>query len=89
MTDTLRRKAKTYGAEDLVKSWRKGKKWAVLYKDKWIHFGAIGYDDFTIHKDKDRRKNYRARASGIKNKEGKLTYKIKTSANFWAYNILW
>ena len=86
---TLEKKSKKYGAKDFVKSWRKGKKWAVLYNDKWIHFGALGYQDYTQHKDKKRRENYRARASKIKNKEGKLTFKNKNSANFWAYHLLW
>lgn len=36
---------------------------AVFYDDdkkklKTIHFGAVGYDDFTIHKDKDRKQRY-------------------------------
>ena len=26
--------------------------------EKWINFGQIGYEDFTKHKDKTRRKNY-------------------------------
>ena len=34
--------------------------------NKWIHFGQMGFQDYTKHKDKIRRKNYRLRASNIK-----------------------
>ena len=48
------------------KSSNKDKKYmAIFYKDdtkiKTIHFGASGYDDFTIHKDEDRKKRYISR----------------------------
>ena len=57
-------------------------------KKKLIHFGSTDYQDFTQHKDKDRRKSYLARSAGIRNKEGKLTYLDKNSANYWA-RTLW
>ena len=38
---------------------------------------------------KEQRKSYRARASGIKNKQGQLTYKMKDTANYWSYHYLW
>ena len=45
------------------KSTREGKKMmAVFYKDgkklKTVHFGAIGYEDFTTHKDEERKARY-------------------------------
>ena len=89
ITQTLKRKAYQFGADDIVESWRQHKKYAVLYKDKWIHFGDIRYDDYTTHKDLDRRDAYRSRASGIVNKYGQYTYKDRNYANFWAYNLLW
>jgi hypothetical protein len=34
--------------------------------EKWIHFGEIGYEDFTYHKDLTRRENYLKRTANIK-----------------------
>ena len=49
----------------LSKSNQEGKKYkAVFYKDenrqkiKTTHFGAVGYQDFTQHKDEDRKQAY-------------------------------
>ncbi len=54
------------------------------------HFrDKIGYYKNLNHGDKERRDNYRARASKIKNKKGELTYLDKNTANYWAYNKLW
>ena len=78
--ESLRSKAIKLGATDLKQSERKNKKYAVMYNNKWIHFGHPDYEDYTIHKDPERRKRYRARASKIKNKDGQLTYKLKTSS---------
>lgn len=46
---------------------KKGKKFTAVFKEdntgniKKVHFGAAGYEDYTIHKDKDRRARYWAR----------------------------
>lgn len=76
-----------------VKSWRKNKKMVVLAKKgnitKVVHFGQVGYSDFTKHKDSTRRKNYLKRSAGIKNAKGKLTKDDIFSANFWARKVLW
>tara|TARA_R110000787_G_scaffold91871_1_gene193517 strand:- start:818 stop:1099 length:282 start_codon:yes stop_codon:yes gene_type:complete len=58
-------------------------------KPKLIHYGHSAYQDFTQHKDPARRKNYLARAKGIKNKQGQLTYKLKDTKNYWAVKHLW
>lgn len=81
--------AKKYGASDFKTSTRKNKKYMVLYNGKWIHYGQKGYEDFLDHNDKKRRMNYRTRARGITDAKGRQTYKLKTSANFWAYHTLW
>ena len=57
--------AKRLGATELVPSWRAGKKWAVKYKGRYIHFGAKGYEDFSQHGDPVRRASYRRRHVGI------------------------
>ena len=65
---------------------------------KLIHFGHIDYQHYKDkgghyahlnHLDKTRRKNYRKRASGIRNKKGQLTYKLKDTKNYWSYHYLW
>tara|TARA_R110000765_G_C18853292_1_gene599156 strand:+ start:780 stop:1043 length:264 start_codon:yes stop_codon:yes gene_type:complete len=56
---------------------------------KKIGFGDKNYKDFTQHKDPERRRRYLARAKGIKDKEGNLTYKNKNSANYFSVKYLW
>ena len=51
----------------------------------WVHFGQIGYEDYTKHKDKKRRKNYLTRSGKIKGDWKKNKY----SANNLARNVLW
>lgn len=87
--EALRKKALAHGATEFGRSNRKGKKYYVVYGGKIINFGDSNMEDFTQHKDEKRRASYRARASGIKNKDGQLTYKLKTSSNYWSYWLLW
>ena len=76
-----------------MKSTKKGKKGMVYVmkdgKKRVIHFGATDYQDYTQHKDPERRKNYLIRSAGIRNKEGKLTKDDKNSANYWSRRINW
>jgi len=68
------------------KSTRKDKKYMVRIDDtKTVHFGALGYSDYTKHKDKDRKKLYIKRHQKRENwtKSG-----LKT-AGFWSRWILW
>ena len=86
----LTRNAKKLGAESLDYSTRKNNKYmATLPGGKKVHFGSPKYPDYTIHKDKERRDKYRARATKIKNKQGELTYTNPESANFWSTHLLW
>ena len=87
------------------RSTRKNKKYSVTTPSgKTIHFGAIEngvpmgqYRDNTglglyskyDHNDKKRRANYLARAKGIKDKNGKLTWKDKESPNYYSIKFLW
>tara|TARA_R110000803_G_C11967131_1_gene319364 strand:+ start:1375 stop:1629 length:255 start_codon:yes stop_codon:yes gene_type:complete len=75
------------------KSNAKNKKFSVYVmkdgKKRLIHFGDSRYEDFTQHKDEKRRASYLARAKGIKNKKGELTYKDKNTPNYWAVKFLW
>jgi hypothetical protein len=52
-------------------------------KKKTTHFGAKGYDDFTITKNEDRKNLYRKRH------EKDLKTNDPTRAGFLAYWILW
>ena len=82
------KKAKAYLGKNVViaLSTRKGKKYMVKNKDdKWIHFGALGYEDYTKHKDKNRQLNYLARATRIKGNWRDNKY----SPNNLSINILW
>jgi len=75
------------------KSKAKNKKYAVYVmkdgKKKLINFGDSRMQDFRQHKDEKRRKSYLARARGIRNKKGELTYKDKNTANYWSVHKLW
>ncbi len=77
--------AQKYGVP-LLKSSRKDKKYMVLNpKGKFVHFGQMGYEDFTKHKDLKRKEAYLQRATKIKGGWKKDPY----SANNLAINILW
>lgn len=85
------------GAQDLMKSKVKGKRFAVKYNNKIINFGldnpSIGtyFDLKKVDPElaNDRRKQYRARHGVIKLKNGSLAYKDKNSPAFWAWHVLW
>ena len=86
---------------DFKKSTSAGKKYMVVAPNgKTIHFGSLSnehYKDTTPlklytyldHNDEKRRASYLARAKGIKNKKGELTYLNKNSANYYSINFLW
>lgn len=52
---------------------------------KWVHFGQMGYEDYTKHKNKTRRKNYLTRTKGMLGNWKSNKY----SANNLSRNILW
>jgi hypothetical protein len=76
---------KKYGK--IYPSSRREKKYMVQkpHTKKWVHFGQMGYEDFTKHKNLTRRKNYLNRSRKIKGhwKEDKF------SANSLAIHVLW
>lgn len=64
----------------------KDKKFAVRTPDgKVVNFGQKGYDDFTKHRDEQRRENYLNRATNINGNWRRNKY----SANNLAINVLW
>jgi hypothetical protein len=67
-------------------STRANKKFMIMKPDgKWSHFGQIGFEDFTKHKNNDRRDAYLARATKIKGKWRDDPY----SPNNMSIAILW
>lgn len=76
----------------LYKSNRKGKKYAVgFFEDtetepfKMVHFGAAEMDDFTTHKDKERRRMFLNRFKRLIEKEAGNPYSPMTLSHL----ILW
>ena len=71
----------------LYPSTKKDKKYAIYdaKNAKWINFGQLGYEDFTKHKNKERRKNYLTRSRHIKGHWKTNKY----SPNNLSIHILW
>ena len=74
------------------KSTAKNKRYSVYVKGsdgkvKKINFGDSRYNVYYEHKDKVRQKSYLARAKGIKNKKGELTWKDKNTSNYWSIKL--
>lgn len=59
-------------------------KYKIVYPDgKCIYFGAAGYSDYTIHKDKSRKLKYIARHKSRENWNDPYT------RGFWSRWLLW
>ena len=58
------------------------------YEGKKIHFGSVKYEDYLIHKDKDRREKCLAKAKKITNKNGDFTYDSPSFPNYWSVKLL-
>lgn len=52
-------------------------------KKKTIHFGAKGYEDYTIHKNNERKYRY------IDRHKSKEDWQDPYTAGFWALHALW
>ena len=83
-----KRRAKEYLGSDIEirPSTKKTKKYMVKKPTgETVHFGAMGYEDFTKHKDPARQENYLKRTAGIKGD----WKRDKFSPNNLSRNILW
>ena len=70
----------------LYKSTNKNKKYMIITPDEnKVHFGQMGYEDFTKHGDTQRRENYLRRTENIRGdwKQNKF------SAKNLSRNVLW
>jgi hypothetical protein len=79
---------KIYGNDVLIKpSTRKNKKYMIYdpINNKWVHFGQMGYQDFTRHENLIRRDRYLKRATKIKGNWKNNIY----SPNFLSIFLLW
>ena len=63
----------------------KHKYYIITANGRIVYFGAIGYEDYTTHKDPLRKARYIARH---KNKENWTKSGINT-AGFWSFWLLW
>lgn len=64
-------------------STRKSKKYMLLKPDgKWVHFGYYGMEDYTKHKDENRRDAFRSR-------NRKWAHQYKYSPAYLSYYLLW
>ena len=83
------KKAKEYLGKDVIirLSDRPAKKYMVFNPEthKWIHFGQMGYQDYTKHHDAIRRNNYLRRTENMKGNWKQNIY----SPNNLSRNILW
>jgi hypothetical protein len=81
--------ANKYLGKDVIiyRSINKAKKYMVYNPNtkKWVHFGQMGYEDFTKHKDPKRQKNYLTRTANIKGDWKDDKY----SPNNLSRNLLW
>lgn len=86
-TEVYRRAKKYLGKTAKIDiSTKKDKKYMIKTPDgKIVHFGQMGYEDFTKHKNKTRRKNYLTRSRRIKGDWKQDKY----SANNLAIHLLW
>ena len=59
------------------------KYYIITNKNKKIYFGAAGYEDFTTHKDEERKQCYI-----VRHKKNEDWTDINTPG-FWSYHYLW
>ena len=71
---------------EVRQSSRADKKYMAVFPDgRTVHFGARGYDDYTTHKDRQRKSNYIARHRPNEDWTKSGLY----SAGFWSKHLLW
>ena len=83
---TVFKKAKMIYGNDVIidMSTRKNKKYMLFNpnNNKWIHFGSYGMEDYTKHKNLQRREQFR-------NRNKKWSLQEPYTAGFMSYFLLW
>lgn len=69
----------------MQRSTRRDKKYVAIIGDDRMHFGAVGYKDYTTHKNPARKANYIARHRSGEN----WNLSGLRTAGFWSRWILW
>ena len=69
----------------IERSTRKANKLMATIGDQTVHFGAVGYEDFTTHKDPARKAQYLSRHRTNED----WTLRGLRTAGFWARHLLW
>lgn len=67
----------------LTKSPNRAKKWRITGPKYIVDFGAKGYSDYTMHKDKERKERYIIRHRAREN------WSDPRTAGFWSRWLLW
>ena len=75
-------KAQQMGINPVYESSRKDKKYMVFDGKKMVHFGQIGFEDYTKHHDKARRDRFRRR-------NHKWATAPRYSPSWLSWNLLW
>ena len=75
-------KARAMGLNPVHESSRKDKKFMVFDGHKMIHFGQMGYEDYTKHNDELRRARF-------KNRNKRWQYSSKYSPAWLSWYLLW
>ena len=71
----------------IMKSSRKNKKYMAMFKDgKVVHFGDTRYEDFTVHKDEERKRLYLLRHK--KNEDWNNPYSAGSLSRYILWNKL-
>tara|TARA_R110002126_G_scaffold53413_2_gene144390 strand:- start:5093 stop:5365 length:273 start_codon:yes stop_codon:yes gene_type:complete len=79
----VQRLATKYGVGKVYPSTRKDKKYMVQdLSGKVVHFGQMGYEDFTLHKDTIRQERFRQR-------NHKWASSTKWKPSWLSYYLLW
>lgn len=87
--NTVRKQANKYLGKNIpvYLSTKEGKKYMIYHPitGSPVHFGEMGYEDFTKHKDTERRHNYLTRSKNIKGQWKRDKY----SPNNLSIHVLW
>lgn len=85
----------TYAISEPSKATQKNKKYQVVVtntntgKKKTVAWGDNRYQDYLTHKDKNRRKRFQKRFSGIKLKDGSTAASNPMQASYYATKYNW
>lgn len=80
--EVMRRLKKIDPNKTLLLSHLKTKKYKIWDGQRYVHFGAMGYEDYTKHKDQKRIEAFKKRNARWKNAP-------KWSAGWLSWNLLW